>query len=219
MRLAALVGCIFTFVLVDIVVSTILYIQFSGPVTFSDDVLDFDVRRSVLDLWVVTLGRSCLLVGASLGVLINHQDGSRRVGFLDTPMVLLSLTMLSYALAKLLIFSEMGALMHNPWFLSLFSWTCISVMGSVFFWKLLSRPNVPDSDVGEERERLVDGGEDEEEHEEPGELGGNGVKTNSGATLGRLLSYCKEDTGLLSLAFFFLLLSAVCEFIHHVLTP
>ncbi|XP_053466609.1 ATP-binding cassette sub-family B member 9 [Ictalurus furcatus] len=211
MRLTVVVGSIFTFVLVDDVVSTLLYVQWSGPNSFLDDILDFDVRHSVLDLWMVLLVRSCLLFGASVGVLINPQDGPKRVASLHTLVVLIGLTMLSYALAKLLIFSEMGALMHDPWFLSLFSWTCISAMGSVFFWKLLSNADVASSGVGE-RERLVDGGE-EEEREEEGEMRGKEVKQkpNSGATLGRLLSYCKEDTGLLSLAFFFLLLSAVCE--------
>lgn len=211
MRLTVVVGSIFTFVLVDNVVSTLLYVQWSGPNSFLDDILDFDVRRSVLDLWMVLLVRSCLLFGASVGVLMNQQDGPKRVASLDTLVVLIGLTMLSYALAKLLIFSEMGALMHDPWFLSFFSWTCISAMGSVFFWKLLSNADVASSGVGE-RERLVDGGE-EEEREEEGEMRGKEVKQkpNSGATLGRLLSYCKEDTGLLSLAFFFLLLSAVCE--------
>ncbi|KAF4074664.1 hypothetical protein AMELA_G00241780 [Ameiurus melas] len=225
MRLAVVVGSIFTFVLVDNVVSTLLYtfvlvdnvvstllyVQWSGPNSFLDDILDFDVRRSVLDLWMVLLVRSCLLFGASVGVLMNQQDGPKRVASVDTLVVLIGLTMLSYALAKLLIFSEMGALMRDAWFLSLFSWTCISAMGSVFFWKLLSNADVASSGVGE-RERLVDGGE-EEEREEEGEMRAKEAKQkpNSGATLGRLLSYCKEDTGLLSLAFFFLLLSAVCE--------
>ncbi|MCJ8746660.1 hypothetical protein PDJAM_G00144360 [Pangasius djambal] len=211
MRLTVVIGCIFTFVLVDIVVSTVLYVQWSGPNSFLDDILDFDVYRSVLDLWVVLLVRSCLLFGASVGVLINQQDGPKRIASLDTLVVLIGLTMLSYALAKLLIFSEMGTLMHDPWFLSLFSWTCISAMGSVFFWKLLSSTDVARSGVGE-RERLVDGGE-EEEQEEEGEMRRKEVKQkpNSGATLGRLLAYCKKDAGLLSLAFFFLLLSAVCE--------
>ncbi|XP_047674664.1 ATP-binding cassette sub-family B member 9 isoform X2 [Tachysurus fulvidraco] len=176
MRLAVVVGCTFAFVLVDTVISTVLYVQWFGPNSFLDDILDFDIYRSVLDFWLVLLVRSCLLVGASL-----------------------------------LIFSEMGDLMHDPWFLGFFSWTCISAMGSVFFWKLLSSTNVSSLGAGE-RERLLDGGE-EEEQEDQGDTRRYKAKQkpNSRATLGRLLSYCKEDAGLLSLAFFFLLLSAVCE--------
>lgn len=213
MRLSLAIGFIFTFVLVDSVVSTILYFQWSGPNSFLDDILDFDVHRSVLDLWIVHLVRFCLLCGASVGVLKNQEDGPKRVASLDTLMVLVGLTMLSYALAKLLIFSEISALMYDPLFLSLFSWTCISAMASVFFWKLLSGAEVTSSGAGE-RQRLVDEGE--EEQDEESEMRGHEVKQklNSGATLGRLLSYCKDDAGLLSLAFSFLLLSAVCEFIH-----
>lgn len=211
-----MIGCIFTYVLVDTVVSTVLYLQWSRPTlnAFLDDVLDFDVHRSVLDLWVMHLLGSCVLFGASVGVLKNQQDGPKRVASSDTLMVLIGLTMLSYALAKLLIFSETGALMHNPWFLSLFSWTCVSAMGCVFFWKLLSKADVTSSGEGD-RETLVDAGEEEEQVEADDTRGKEAKqKANSGATLGRLLSYCKEDAGLLSLAFFFLLLSAVCEFIH-----
>lgn len=212
MRLNLVIGCVLTFVLVDSVVSTVLYLRSSGPVSFLDDILDFDVHRSVLDLWIVHLVRFCILSGASVGVLKNQRDGPKRVASLDTLMVLIALTMLSYALAKLLIFSETGTLMYDAWFLGLFSWTCVSAMGSVSFWKLLSSADVASSG-GAERERLV---EEEEEQEEEGATRGNGVKQkpNSRATLGRLLSYCKEDAGLLSLAFFFLLLSAVCEFMH-----
>ncbi|GAA6109889.1 ATP-binding cassette sub-family B member 9 isoform X1 [Tachysurus ichikawai] len=211
MRLAVVVGCTFAFVLVDTVISTVLYVQWSGPNSFLDDILDFDIYRSVLDLWLVLLVRSCLLVGASVGILMNQHDGPRRVACMDTLIVLVGLTILSYALAKLLIFSEMGDLMHDPWFLGFFSWTCISAMGSVFFWKLLSSTNVASLGVGES-ERLLDGGE-EEEQEEEGDTRRYQTKQklNSRATLGRLLLYCKEDAGLLSLAFFFLLLSAVCE--------
>lgn len=219
MRLFAVVACTFTFILADSVVSTVLYIQWSHPDSFLDDILDFDIHHSLLDLWMVLLVRSCLLFGASVGVLMNQHEGPKRVAYMDTLMVVIGLNMLTYTLAKLLIFSEMDALMHDPWFLSLFSWTCISAMGSVFFWRLLGSADVASSDAGE-RERLVDGGEDEE-HEEEGEMRRNKSKQkpNSRATLGRLLSYCKKDAGLLSLAFFFLLLSAVCEFIPPCLQP
>ncbi|TSR04308.1 ATP-binding cassette sub-family B member 9 [Bagarius yarrelli] len=211
MRLPVVIGCTFTFVIVDSVVSSVLYARWSGPNLFLDDVLDFDIHRSGLDLWIVFLIRFCLLFGASVGVLVNQHDGPRRVAFMDTLMVLISLTMLSYALAKLLIFSETGDLMHDPWFLSFFSWTCISAVGTVFFWKLLSSIDVGSSGV-EERERLVDGEEGEEQEEEvETERKVTKKKPYSGATLGRLLSYCRKDAGLLSLAFFFLLLSAVCE--------
>lgn len=53
---------------------------------------------------------------------------------------------------------------------------------------------------------------EEDEKEEEGHEKGKDTKSSSGATLGRLLGYCKKDTGLLSAAVFFLIISAVCEY-------
>lgn len=208
MRLIVVLMCVVTFVLLDVVLSTVFYIQASGPDAFSDDFEDFNVYQSLLDLWVTLLVRSCLLLGASIGVLVNRTDGPFRVASLSTLVVLISLVLLTYALTKLLIFSEFGAQMYQPWFLSLFSWTCASSVGTMVLWRILSRTD-DDGTSGEGRERLMDDG-DEEDEDEGGTTGK--VRPDSGATLGRLLSYCKKDAGLLSFAFFFLILSAVCKF-------
>ncbi|XP_062873516.1 ATP-binding cassette sub-family B member 9 isoform X2 [Trichomycterus rosablanca] len=206
MRLIVVVSCIVTFVVVDVVLSTVFYIQGSGPNPFSEDLEDFNIYQSILDLWATLMVRSCLLLGAAIGILVNRTEGPCRVASLGTLVVLVSLVMLTYALTKLLIFSEIGRLMYNPWFLSLFSWTCASSVGTMVLWKLLSRTD--GGAAGGERVRLDEGDEEDED----GTRGtGDKERVNSGATLGRLLYYCKKDAGLLSLAFFFLLLSAVCE--------
>ncbi|XP_014026453.1 ABC-type oligopeptide transporter ABCB9 isoform X2 [Salmo salar] len=177
------------------------------------------------------LVRVCLLLGASIGVLWNRVDGPCRVSALGTLTLLICLTVSTYALAKLLMLSEQGDLAHQPWFLSLFSWTCVSVLGTVLLWRLLGRsPNtVTDGEgdgggsVCEETERLVEAAgenctEEVEEQQNHGEKKrsrasrkGTEDQKNSGATLGRLLSYCSKYAGLLSVAFLFLLISAVCE--------
>ncbi|KAI4894315.1 hypothetical protein NFI96_023094 [Prochilodus magdalenae] len=217
MRVWASVGCNLAFIVLDTVVTTVLYVQGSSLDAFAGDLQDFDVHHSVLDLWGTLLIRICLLLGGSMGVVWNRSDGPRRVAYLDTPVALVCLTILTYALAKLLMFSEEGDLMYDPWFLSLFSWTYVAGITTITLWKLLAK--TPDHDIligveSEEREQLVDGGDEVEEEEggadRKGEKGAT-EQPNSGATVGRLLSYCKKDSGLLSVAFFFLLLSAVCE--------
>ena len=60
----------------------------------------------------------------------------------------------------------------------------------------------------EEEEEEVESERKKEEEEEE-------MKSGSGATLGRLLSYCRKDGGLLSVAVLFLLVSAVCESASH----
>uniref|UniRef100_A0A8C7DEY0 ABC-type oligopeptide transporter ABCB9 n=1 Tax=Oncorhynchus kisutch TaxID=8019 RepID=A0A8C7DEY0_ONCKI len=191
MGVIVVVSCILLFILVDVIVTTVLYLHGCQTAIFTEDVQNFDILHSVLDLWGTMLVRVCLLLGASIGVLWNRVDGPCRVSALGTLTLLICLTVSTYALAKLLMLSEQGDLAHQPWFLSLFSWTCVSVLGTVLLWRLLGRaPNI-----------VTDG---------EGDGGGNDQK-NSGATLGRLLSYCSKYAGLLSVAFLFLLISAVCE--------
>ncbi|XP_026885088.2 ATP-binding cassette sub-family B member 9 [Electrophorus electricus] len=218
MRLSVIVGCNLAFIFVDIVVTTVLYVQGSSLEVFEDDVKNFDVRHSLLDLWGTLLLRVCLLLGASIGVLWNRRDGPRRVARLRLLATFTSLVVLSYALVKLLVLSEQGALAREPWFLALLAWTCGAAVTAPLLWRLLARAR-GDEVAGEESERLVDGeregeaGREEEEPKEKCQTAGKGARRqpNSGATVGRLLSYCKQDSALLTTAFFFLLLSAVCE--------
>uniref|UniRef100_A0A8C8MKX5 ABC-type oligopeptide transporter ABCB9 n=1 Tax=Oncorhynchus tshawytscha TaxID=74940 RepID=A0A8C8MKX5_ONCTS len=182
MGVIVVVSCILLFILVDVIVTTVLYLHGCQTAIFTEDVQNFDILHSVLDLWGTMLVRVCLLLGASIGVLWNRVDGPCRVSALGTLTLLICLTVSTYALAKLLMLSEQGDLAHQPWFLSLFSWTCVSVLGTVLLWRLLGR--APNTKHGEKKRR---------------------------ATLGRLLSYCSKYAGLLSVAFLFLLISAVCE--------
>uniref|UniRef100_A0A6Q2WUA0 ABC-type oligopeptide transporter ABCB9 n=1 Tax=Esox lucius TaxID=8010 RepID=A0A6Q2WUA0_ESOLU len=222
------VSCILVFILVDVIVTTVLYLHGSQVAIFTDDLQNFDILHSVLDLWGTVLVRVCLLLGASVGVLWNRVDGPSRVSALWTPMLLVCLTISTFALAKLLILSEQGDLALQPWFLSLFSWTYVSAVGTVLLLKQLRRSNNGTNEerggVGgegsEETERLVEtSGENcpEEVEDQGGEHGekrrkkGTQDPTNSGATLCRLLAYCSKDAALLSVAFLFLLISAVCE--------
>ncbi|KAJ8286156.1 hypothetical protein GJAV_G00035160 [Gymnothorax javanicus] len=220
MRTAAAVGCNAVFILMDTVVTTVLYVRGSHPAVFAKDLMRFDVFSSVFDLWGTLLVRASLLLGASFGVSKNSAEGPQRVTAAAPLCNLMSLVIMAYAIAKLLLFSEQSSLIHDPWFLSLFSWTCGSAVGMACLWKVLGRSHSAASHVGgrEESEGLVDKAaseecEDEYEEEADSENERDKAKEgpNSGATVGRLLSYCREDSGLLALAFLFLLLSAVCE--------
>ncbi|KAI7812512.1 ATP-binding cassette sub-family B member 9 [Triplophysa rosa] len=212
MKVAVIIGFNLVFTLVDIVVTTVLYAHGSSLDIFADELEDFDIHRSTLDLWGMVLIRAVLLLGASIGVFFNRSDGPRRVSNLGTLVALICLTNMTYALAKMLMLSEEGDLMYDPWFLSLFSWTCLSAIGTMISWNQMAQASsvVSDREDNEERERLVDSIETEDESSEKSSKSKN-ERSHSGATIGRLLSYCKKDSALLGIAFFFLLLSAVCE--------
>uniref|UniRef100_A0A8C7XR65 ABC-type oligopeptide transporter ABCB9 n=1 Tax=Oryzias sinensis TaxID=183150 RepID=A0A8C7XR65_9TELE len=176
------------YILVDSIITTVLYTHGSQPSIFLDDALHFNILRSVLDLWGTVLLRASLLLGASIGVSRNKEEGPLRVAKLTTFILFLCMVVITYALAKMLMLTEMEPLSHQPWFLSLIGWTCASSLCVTLLWRQLGKKSSLE-----------------------GQKKGKGTKSGSGATLGRLLSYCKKDGGLLSVAVFFLLISALCE--------
>lgn len=209
------VGSTLAYVLLDVTVTTILYIHGSQFSIIKEDMLNFNILCSLLDLWGTVLLRSVLLLGACIGVLWNREDGPRRINKVTAAIVLVCLIICTFTLAKLLLLTEVGSLTQQPWALSLLCWTCASSLGILLPWNLLGKVSKPrrchnslDGDGSEDTEKLVNTGS---EGEKSSEERGQEKQPNSGATLGRLLAYCKKDGGLLSVAVLFLLISAVCK--------
>lgn len=206
------VGCTVVYIALDVVLTTVLYIHGSHLSMFTTEILDFSIFESALDLWATVLFRASLLLGASIGVSWNKKEGPPRAARFSILVHFTCMAVITYALAKLLILSEQDVLSHQPWFLSLICWTCASSLGVVLLWRQLGREfnSVSNLDsrsggarVSEDTEKLVEtAGEEERGQEET---------LSSRATLGCLLSYCKKDSGLLSVAVLFLIVSAVCE--------
>ncbi|TNN42508.1 ATP-binding cassette sub-family B member 9 [Liparis tanakae] len=227
--------CSVSFVLLDLLVSSLLFAHVSHWAAFRDELLAFRVVRSSLDLWGAALLRAALLLGACGGVSWNRRDGPPRVAAAFAPVLFVALVLVTYALAKLLMLSEQEPASRQPWALGLVGWTCASSLGVALLWTLLGKEAdlVPIGRGGrggggggcEDTEKLVEtAGEEEEEEKEVGcettrrkkkkeeeEEGRSQEKSSSGATLGRLLGYCRKDGGLLSVAVLFLVVSAVCE--------
>ncbi|KAL3976309.1 ATP-dependent RNA helicase DDX10/DBP4 [Sarotherodon galilaeus] len=219
------VGCIVSYVLLDVVTTTVLYAHGSQLSTFAEDALNFNILQSALDIWGTVLLRASLLLGASLGVTWNKVDGPQSVAKSTSLILLICLIVITYTLAKLLMLTEVRTLSisHQPWLLSLICWTCASSLGVMLLWRWLGKE--PDSDSSHSGDsssssgRGARGHEDTEKlvetvGEEEQELGSERKKekaSSSGATLGRLLSYCKKDAELLSVAVLFLIIAAVCE--------
>ncbi|XP_047236279.1 ATP-binding cassette sub-family B member 9 isoform X1 [Girardinichthys multiradiatus] len=212
--------CTLLYIVLDSVITTVLYIKGTQLSSFAHDVLDFNILSSALDLWGIVLLRASLLLGASVGVSWNKEDGPPRVAQVTTVILLFCMVIITYALAKLLMLTELEPLSQQPWFLSLIGWTCASSLGVVLLWRQLGRVSSSvkaltirnsrggGGRVSEDTEKLVETADEEEEvvgRRKEEEM------VSSRATLGRLLSYCRKDVGLLSLAVLFLLVSAVCE--------
>lgn len=207
------VGCTLAYVLLDVVITTVLYIHGSQLSIIKEELLDFNIQWSLLDLWGTALLRSALLLGACIGVSWNREEGPRRVDKVTPAVVLMCAMVVTYALAKLLLLTELRPLAQQPWALSLLCWTFASSLGLLLPWSLLGK--VPEPRRGHssrsgsgDSEKLVD---TESEGENSTEGRSQEHHPNSGATLGRLLAYSRKDGGLLSVAVLFLLISAVCK--------
>ncbi|XP_054630293.1 ATP-binding cassette sub-family B member 9 isoform X1 [Dunckerocampus dactyliophorus] len=210
-------GTVF-YVLLDVVVTTILYAHGSQLNIFMKEALNFSILQSALDIWGTVLLRAPLLLGASVGVLWNKEDGPHRVTKLTTLILLVCQTIITYTLAKLLMLSELERLSDCPWSLCLMFWTCVSSLGVVLLWWILGKKSNSEtsSNTDEDTEELLQADEEEEEEvgsekEESCAIKTKPEQSSTGATLGRLLSYTKKDGGLLTVAVLFLLISAVCE--------
>lgn len=210
------------YVVLDVTVTTVLYIHGSQLSIIKEDVLNFNILWSLLDLWGIVLLRSALLLGACIGVSWNREDGPRRVNKATTAVVLVCLIIITFTLAKLLLLTERGPLTQQSWALSLLCWTSASSLGLLLPWNLLGKVSGPrrshssrSGDGSEDTEKLVNGGS---EGGNPPEASGQERQPGSGATLGRLLAYCKKDGGLLSVAVLFLLISAACKCDHGAVT-
>lgn len=224
MAIRLAVGATVAFALLDLAVTTILFTHGLDFNLFWSDMLGFSMTRSSVDVWVTAVLRAALLLGASLGVLRNREDGPRRVAQLLTPVLLFCMVIVSYTLAKLLLRAEEGPLGQKPWFLSLVCWTCASTPGLLLPWSLLGRSSKRRANGRRRKssESSTTGSEDTKNlveaasGEDQGSGGGAGEKqrveeVSSSATLGRLLSYCRKDGALLFVAFFFLSVAALCE--------
>ncbi|MEQ2201267.1 hypothetical protein XENOCAPTIV_010004 [Xenoophorus captivus] len=131
--------CALLYIVLDSVITTVLYIKGTQLSSFARDVLDFNILTSALDLWGIVLLRASLLLGASIGVSWNKEDGPPRVAQVTTVILLFCMVIITYALAKLLMLTELEPLSQQPWFLSLIGWTCASSLGVVLLWRQLGR--------------------------------------------------------------------------------
>ncbi|XP_010839720.1 PREDICTED: ATP-binding cassette sub-family B member 9 [Bison bison bison] len=206
MRLCKAVVVTLAFMSLDIGMTTAIYILSHLDRSLLEDIRHFNIFDSVLDLWAACVYRSCLLLGATIGVAKNSTLGPQRLRASWTVIALVCLFGGIYTMVKLLLFSEVRKPVRDPWFWALFVWTYISLAASFLLWWLLSTVRPDTKALGRGA-----GGEGEGEGEGfPGE-DRPAPEQASGATLQKLLSYTKPDIAFLVAASFFLIVAALGE--------
>ncbi|KAM6423444.1 ABC-type oligopeptide transporter ABCB9 isoform 3-T4 [Liasis olivaceus] len=207
MRAWKAVASTLTFIGVDVTLTTLLYEYNRHSSSILQDLKRFNIFDSMLDIWGSCLYRSCLLLGASIGVAKNTSYGPKRLKGSRIFIVLVCLAVGIYALVKLLLYSEVKKTIKDPWFWAMFAWTYVSLAATFSLWQLLSS-------VTPARDTLGINSESRAETEEIGDPNSPGVREKEeapAATICKLLSYSKPDAHFLVVAFFFLLLAALGE--------
>ncbi|XP_004709661.1 ABC-type oligopeptide transporter ABCB9 [Echinops telfairi] len=195
MRLWKAVAATLAFMSMDVSVTTAIYALSHRHRSLLEDIRDFNVFDSVLDLWAACLYRGCLLLGAAIGVAKNSSLGPQRLRASWPVITLVCLGVGIFAMVKLLLFSEVRRPIQDPCFWALFVWTYVSLAASFLLWWLLST-------VQPDAESLEPGAGPEAE---------GFAEQASGATLQKLLSYTRPDMAFLVAASFFLIVAALGE--------
>ncbi|XP_073442153.1 ABC-type oligopeptide transporter ABCB9 isoform X3 [Dendrobates tinctorius] len=194
--------CTVIFIACDITVSTLLYICSCKKASIIQDIVEFNIFNSMSDVWGTSFLRASISLGAVIGVAWNRMNGPRRLQASLTPMTLVCYLIASYAMIKLLLYSEDDKPVKDPWFWSLLVWTWVSSAVTLLTWKQMGEVT-PCRQEGRSYSEVFDDQEGRQKLDAKSEL--------SGATVGRLLSYSKQDSGYLMIAFVFLLLCTLGE--------
>ncbi|KAG8456058.1 hypothetical protein GDO86_002020 [Hymenochirus boettgeri] len=198
--------CTLLFTACDLLVSSVLYIYSCKENSIIQDIKDFNVFYSMLDVWGTAILRVCISVGAVIGILMNTKQGPQRLSESVTGMTFICYLISSYTIIKLLLYSEHEKPIQDPWFWSLLAWTWISSACTILLWKQMHKVT---SYWGNSRLYSEFNSAQSHENEESHKQTEGSVL--SGATIGKLLSYSKEDAGYLLLAFLFLLFCTLGE--------
>ena len=124
---------------VDFILSTILYGHGSEfKYYLVTDIRFFKFDESFLEFWVFSCLRFILAIGAIIGIWKNTKHAVYRIEWSQLIIFAMSAFMWSYAIVKLLLYSETGALWDKDvWFWCFFAWTIIASILLYLHWSQL----------------------------------------------------------------------------------
>ena len=207
----------------DVVLSFVLLIHGKDISTFNQrlQVDEFKFCSSGFDLWILSLVRSCTLLGASFGVLFakRKMDAVSRINHVKKPWLYCGIGIVVFVVAKFLLSTECSLNSNSKiWLWSFMGWTVCSTVMAYGQWYLLCKIKFTcmstEQEIGsiQERESLIHGGDFDDSDDKTSSVENHTKKEKeSDISTWRLLSNCKPDIPYISLATFFLLLAATGE--------
>ena len=212
----------------DVAVTTVLVILSSGG-SLADGFYNYAFGTSSSDVWVLSLIRTCLVLGFLIGVCCNSYEGIKRVKKLKRFFVYLAVALELFVIIKLLYYSEDSKknLKKNA-IVALFATSAFFNIALYFQWLLINAANVrslqsyglsiqKDSNDAERESLLSNTNSDSESDSEASEGSGsdsdseNRQEKSNTSAVAKLLMYAKPDTVYILLALLALIASSVCE--------
>ncbi|XP_078365002.1 ABC-type oligopeptide transporter ABCB9-like [Oculina patagonica] len=209
--------------LLDVLLSGVLLIHGKNISSFTEhsQVEDFKFCSSVFDLWILSLIRSCALLGATFGLLFakRKMDAVSRIIQFKKPWLYYSIGVVVFVVVKFLLSTECSLDKNSKiWQWCFMGWTVGSTFMANGLWYLLSKIKVlgmsTEQEIGsiQERESLLDVGDfNYSDGSAPSDENQTKKEDESTISAWRLMSYCKPDIPHISLASLFLLLAATGE--------
>nr|CAB3219624.1 ATP-binding cassette sub-family B member 9-like [Phallusia mammillata] len=126
--------------IIDIVMSTILFVNGDKWELFPLSIVDYSFPTSFIDIWLWTILRNCIITGCVIGVVKNSDDGPRRLKQVSRFPYFIACMNGFYSCVKLLVFSEQPEFVMGPtlkWFWGLFAWNLFGIVVFIAQWNSL----------------------------------------------------------------------------------
>ncbi|XP_041457651.1 ATP-binding cassette sub-family B member 9-like [Lytechinus variegatus] len=114
----------------------VFYLHWNDFALFGKDVFNYDFTHATFELWLFSMLRVVILVGATLGIIQNPKDGAKGIKRARYPVGLMNIVMILYVMAKIMLYTEYidGNHDDDPWFLTLGIWTMVASLSMYGLW-------------------------------------------------------------------------------------
>eukprot|EP00057_Strongylocentrotus_purpuratus_P009686 XP_011664160.1 PREDICTED: ATP-binding cassette sub-family B member 9 [Strongylocentrotus purpuratus] len=114
----------------------VFYLHGNNYELFDKDVLDYNFTHSTFELWLFSMLRVVILLGATIGVIKNPKNGAKGIKIARYPVGFINIVMILYAIAKIMLYTEYSDGNHEDdlWFLTLGVWTLVASLAMYGLW-------------------------------------------------------------------------------------
>ncbi|XP_030827963.1 ATP-binding cassette sub-family B member 9 isoform X2 [Strongylocentrotus purpuratus] len=114
----------------------VFYLHGNNYELFDKDVFDYNFTHSTFELWLFSMLRVVILLGATIGVIKNPKNGAKGIKIARYPVGFINIVMILYAMAKIMLYTEYSDGNHDddPWFLTLGVWTLVASLAMYGLW-------------------------------------------------------------------------------------